>query len=101
MERLAALNDELAFLENHLPELQVRPDLASLAAGWEKRVSEIRQQIRAAAKGKNSGRDEQGSTGRSSMPGMGSESLNVALACLTPSRLGADLDGVPFEAVPC
>jgi hypothetical protein len=47
MIRLPILEDELAFLEKHLPELETRPDLAQLAANFRERIEAIRQQIRA------------------------------------------------------
>ena len=46
MIRLPILQDELAFLEKHLPELQDRPDLAQLAASFKIRIEAIKQQIR-------------------------------------------------------
>jgi hypothetical protein len=50
MDRLSALQDELAFLEEHLPELQSRPDLAYLATEVRLRINMLRQQIRALQK---------------------------------------------------
>jgi hypothetical protein len=47
MIRLPILEDELAFLEKHLPELETRPDLAQLAADFRNRIAEIRKLIRA------------------------------------------------------
>ena len=47
MIRLPVLKDELAFLEKHLPELEVRADLGHVATEFKKRIVEIRQQIRA------------------------------------------------------
>jgi len=46
MIRLPILEDELAFLEKHLPELEGRSDLAHLAASVKKQIAKIRQQIR-------------------------------------------------------
>jgi hypothetical protein len=47
MIRLPILEDELAFLEKLLPELETRPDLGHLAIEIKKRVDRIRQEIRA------------------------------------------------------
>ena len=46
MIRLPILKDELAFLEKQLPELETRPDLASLAIEFKKRIEAIKRQIR-------------------------------------------------------
>jgi hypothetical protein len=47
MIRLPVLKDELAFLEKHLPELEQRPELVTLAVEFRKRIAVIRQQIQA------------------------------------------------------
>jgi hypothetical protein len=47
MIRLPILEDELAFLENLLPDLETRPDLGHLAIKIRKRIDKIRQEIRA------------------------------------------------------
>jgi hypothetical protein len=47
MIRLPILEDELAFLEKLLPELETRPDLGHLAIEIKKRIDKIRQEIRA------------------------------------------------------
>jgi hypothetical protein len=47
MNRLPVLRDELVFLEKHLPELELRPDLGQLAADFKERIDAIRKQIRA------------------------------------------------------
>ena len=47
MIRLPILEDELAFLEKLLPELETRPDLGHLAIEIKKRMDKIRQEIRA------------------------------------------------------
>jgi hypothetical protein len=47
MDGISALQDELAFLEEHLPELQSRPELAYLATEFRLRINMVRQQIRA------------------------------------------------------
>jgi len=47
MIRLPILKDELAFLEKHLPELEIRPELTQLAGEFKKRIDTIRQEIRA------------------------------------------------------
>lgn len=47
MIRLPILEEELAFLEKLLPELQTRPDLGHLAIVIKKRIDKIRQEIRA------------------------------------------------------
>lgn len=46
MNRLPVLRDELAFLEKHLPELELRPDLVKVAADFKERIDLIRKQIR-------------------------------------------------------
>jgi hypothetical protein len=45
MIRLPILKDELAFLEKHLPELDSRPDLTTLANEIKNRIEKIRQEI--------------------------------------------------------
>ena len=45
MIRLPILKDELAFLENLLPDLETRPDLGHLAIEVKKRIEKIRQDI--------------------------------------------------------
>jgi hypothetical protein len=52
MIRLPILQDELAFLEKHLPELEGRADLSHLAASVKKQIEKIRQQIRDLEKNK-------------------------------------------------
>jgi hypothetical protein len=52
MIRLPILKDELAFLENLLPELETRPDLGHLALEIKKRIAKIRQEILALQKEK-------------------------------------------------
>jgi len=47
MIRLPILEDELAFLEKLLPDLETRPDLGHLAIEIKKRIDKIRQEIRA------------------------------------------------------
>jgi len=47
MIRLPILEEELAFLEKLLPELETRPDLGHLAIEIKKRIDKIRQEIRA------------------------------------------------------
>jgi hypothetical protein len=47
MIRLPILEDELAFLEKLLPDLETRPDLSHLAIEIKKRIDKIRQEIRA------------------------------------------------------
>ncbi len=47
MIRLPILEDELAFLEKPLPDLETRPDLGHLAIEIKKRIDKIRQEIRA------------------------------------------------------
>jgi hypothetical protein len=47
MIRLPILKDELAFLENLLPELETRPDLGHLAIEIKNRIEKVRQEIRA------------------------------------------------------
>jgi hypothetical protein len=47
MIRLPILEDELAFLERLLPDLETRPDLGHLAIEIKKRIDKIRQEIRA------------------------------------------------------
>jgi len=47
MIRLPILEDELAFLEKLLPELETRPDLGHLAIEIKKRIDKIRREIRA------------------------------------------------------
>lgn len=47
MIRLPLLKDELAFLEQLLPDLETRPDLGHLAIAIKARMEKIRQQIRA------------------------------------------------------
>jgi hypothetical protein len=47
MIRLPILEDELAFLEELLPDLETRPDLGHLAIEIKKRIDKIRQEIRA------------------------------------------------------
>jgi hypothetical protein len=47
MIRLPILEDEMAFLEKLLPELETRPDLGHLAIEIKKRIDKIRQEIRA------------------------------------------------------
>jgi hypothetical protein len=47
MIRLPILEDELAFLEKLLPDLETRPDLVHLAIEIKKRIDKIRQEIRA------------------------------------------------------
>jgi hypothetical protein len=47
MIRLPILEDELAFLEKLLPDLETRPDLSHLAIAIKKRIDKIRQEIRA------------------------------------------------------
>jgi hypothetical protein len=47
MIRLPILEDDLAFLEALLPELETRPDLGHLAAAIKKQIDKLRQQIRA------------------------------------------------------
>lgn len=47
MIRLPILEDELAFLEKLLPDLETRPDLGHLAFEVKKRIYKIRQEIRA------------------------------------------------------
>jgi len=47
MIRLPILEDELAFLEKLLPDLETRPDLGHLATEVRKRIDKIRQEIRA------------------------------------------------------
>jgi hypothetical protein len=54
MIRLPILKDELAFLENLLPDLQTRPDLGQLAVAIKKQIEKIREEIRAIENGKNS-----------------------------------------------
>jgi hypothetical protein len=43
MSRLPILEDELAFLEKLLPDLETRPDLGHLAIEIKKRIEKIRQ----------------------------------------------------------
>jgi hypothetical protein len=45
------LQDELAFLERLLPDLDTRPDLGHLAIEIKKRIDKIRQEIHALKKG--------------------------------------------------
>jgi len=52
MIRLPILKDELAFLENLLPELETRPDLGHWALKIKKRIAMIRQEILALQKEK-------------------------------------------------
>lgn len=47
MDRLPVLRDELDFLEGHLPEMELRPNLGKLAADFKERIDAIRKQIRA------------------------------------------------------
>ncbi|MGA7559222.1 MAG: hypothetical protein WCF61_00905 [Terriglobales bacterium] len=47
MIRLPILEDELAFLERLLPDLEARPDLGHLAVAIKKRIAKLRQEIRA------------------------------------------------------
>jgi hypothetical protein len=47
MIRLPILEDELAFLEKLLPDLETRPDLGHLATEIKKRIDKIREEIRA------------------------------------------------------
>jgi len=47
MIRLPILEDELAFLEKLLPDLETRPDLGHLAIEIKKRIDKIRREIRA------------------------------------------------------
>jgi hypothetical protein len=47
MIRLPILEDELAFLEKLVPELETRPDLGHLAIAIKERIDKIRQEIRA------------------------------------------------------
>jgi hypothetical protein len=47
MIRLPIWEDELAFLEKLLPDLETRPDLGHLAIKVKKRIDQIRQEIRA------------------------------------------------------
>jgi hypothetical protein len=47
MIRLPILEDELAFLEKLLPDLETRPELGHLAIEIKKRIDKIRQAIRA------------------------------------------------------
>jgi hypothetical protein len=47
MIRLPILEDELAFLEKLLPDLETRPNLGHLANEIKKRMDKIRQEIRA------------------------------------------------------
>jgi hypothetical protein len=47
MIRLPVLKDELAFLEELLPDLETRPELGHLAVQFKKRIEKIRQEIRA------------------------------------------------------
>jgi hypothetical protein len=50
--RLPILKDELAFLEELLPDLQTRPDLGRLAVSIQKQIEKIREEIRAIENGK-------------------------------------------------
>jgi hypothetical protein len=54
MIRLPILKDELAFLEELLPDLETRPDLGHLAVAFKKRIAVIRQQIRDLERGQTS-----------------------------------------------
>jgi hypothetical protein len=45
MNRLPVLQDELTFLQKHLPELESSPDLAHVAIEFRKRIAAIRKQI--------------------------------------------------------
>jgi hypothetical protein len=45
MNRLPVLKDELTFLEKHLPEIELRPEMAHLATEFKQRIELIRQQI--------------------------------------------------------
>ena len=47
MIRLPILEDELAFLEKLLPDLETRPNLGHLANEIKKRMDKIRREIRA------------------------------------------------------
>jgi hypothetical protein len=47
MIRLPILEDELAFLEKLLPDLETRPDLGHLPIEIKKRIDKIRQEIHA------------------------------------------------------
>jgi hypothetical protein len=46
MNPLRMLQDELAFLQKHLPELESSPDLAHVAVEFKKRIDTVRQQIK-------------------------------------------------------
>jgi uncharacterized coiled-coil protein SlyX len=46
MIRLPILENELAFLEKLLPDLETRPDLSHLATEIKKQIDKIRQEIR-------------------------------------------------------
>jgi hypothetical protein len=54
MIRLPILEDELAFLEKLLPDLETRPDLGHLAIEIKNRIARIRQEIHALKKGDQS-----------------------------------------------
>ena len=45
MNPLQVLQDELTFLQKHLPELESSPDLAHVAVEFKKRIEEVRKQI--------------------------------------------------------
>ena len=47
MIRLPILEDELAFLDKLLPDLETRPDLGHVATEIKQRIEKIRQEIRA------------------------------------------------------
>jgi hypothetical protein len=54
MVRLPILRDELAFLEELLPDLEARPDLGHLVNKVKQRIIEIRQELRAIERGQRS-----------------------------------------------
>jgi hypothetical protein len=47
MNPMRVLQDELTFLQKHLPELESSPDLAHVAVEFKKRIDTVRQQIEA------------------------------------------------------
>jgi hypothetical protein len=46
MDRLSKLRVELSYLEQHLPELEERPELDRLVSEFKKQMAAIRHEIR-------------------------------------------------------